>query len=127
MFIKSKQISQLTKRNSARSLHWKRKFSRGYNQSELLAKGMAEVWKVEIDICSLKRGVHKKSLTGSNRISRSKMVKDVFYYNKGCCDIETPVILVDDVLTTGSILRACRDLLEENKRIVLGAAVLALA
>ncbi len=47
-------------------LHWKRKFSRGYNQAELLAKGMAEVWKVEIDILSLKRGVHKNALTGSN-------------------------------------------------------------
>ncbi len=43
-------------------LHWKRKFSRGYNQSELLTKGMAEVWKVEIDVWSLKRGVHKNRL-----------------------------------------------------------------
>tara|TARA_B100000427_G_C15518108_1_gene599113 strand:+ start:1401 stop:1667 length:267 start_codon:yes stop_codon:yes gene_type:complete len=88
---------------------------------------MAEVWKVDIDIWSPKRGVHKKSLTGSNRINRSKTVREVFYYKEGYCDFETPVILVDDVLTTGSTLRSCRDLLEENNRIVLGAAVLALA
>tara|TARA_Y100000746_G_scaffold219476_1_gene217008 strand:+ start:400 stop:567 length:168 start_codon:yes stop_codon:yes gene_type:complete len=55
------------------------------------------------------------------------MMKQVFYYKMGYCDIEIPVVLVDDFLTTGSTLRFCRDLLEENKRIVLGAPVLALA
>ena len=88
---------------------------------------MAEIWDVEVDMWSLKRGVHKKSLTGSNRRHRSKIVKDVFYFKKGCVDIDTPVILVDDVLTTGATLRACRKLLEENGRTVLGASVLALA
>tara|TARA_B100000902_G_C26871840_1_gene698091 strand:+ start:153 stop:308 length:156 start_codon:yes stop_codon:yes gene_type:complete len=34
---------------------------------------------------------------------------------------------VNDVLTTGATLRICRDILEDNGRIVLGAAVLALA
>ena len=34
---------------------------------------------------------------------------------------------VTDVLTTGVTLRICRDILEDNGRIVLGAAVLALA
>ncbi len=108
-------------------LHWKRKLKRGYNQAEKLAHGMAEVWKVEVDRWSLKRGVHKTSLTGSNRRVRSKSVKDVFYYKDGFCDTETPIILIDDVLTTGATLRSCRNVLEENKRIVLGAAVLALA
>ena len=34
---------------------------------------------------------------------------------------------VTDVLTIGATLRTCRDILEDNGRIVLGAAVLALA
>ena len=75
----------------------------------------------------IKKRSPQKSLTGLNRRNRSKMMKQVFYYKMGYCDIEIPVVLVDDFLTTGSTLRFCRDLLEENKRIVLGAPVLALA
>ena len=108
-------------------LHWKRKFRRGYNQAELLARGMGEVWDVELDCWSLKRGVHKKSLTVSDRRERSKDVEEVFYFNPGYFETETPVVLIDDVLTTVATLRTCRKILEENGRIVLGAAVLALA
>ena len=39
----------------------------------------------------------------------------------------SPVILVDDVLTTGATLRECREILELRGRVVLGAVVLALA
>ena len=108
-------------------LHWKRKLSRGYNQAELLARGMASVWDVEVDTWSLKRGAHKKSLTGFGRKTRTQIVNEVFYYENGFCDIQTPVILIDDVLTTGATLRSCRNILEEKGRTVLGAAVLALA
>ena len=108
-------------------LHKKRKLSRGYNQAELLARGMADVWNVEVDTWSLKRGAHKKSLTGFGRKTRTHIVNEVFYYEDGFCDIQTPVILIDDVLTTVATLRSCRNILEEKGRTVLGAAVLALA
>ena len=62
-------------------LHWKRKFTRGYNQAELLAKGLGGVWDVEVDSWSLKRGMNKKSFTSSNRRSRSTLIKDVFYFS----------------------------------------------
>ena len=65
---------------------------------------MAGVWGVEVDTWSLKRGAHKKSLTGFGRKTRTQIVNDVFYYKDGFCDIKTPVILIDDVLTKGTIL-----------------------
>lgn len=75
----------------------------------------------------LKEAFTRHHLQDQNRRVRSKSVKDVFYYKDGFCDTETPIILIDDVLTTGATLRSCRNVLEENKRIVLGAADLALA
>ena len=90
-------------------VHSKRKLQRGYNQAERLAAGLGEVWGVKMDEAGLIRKKHGASLTGSNR---SKM---------------SPLILVDDVLTTGATLRECREILELRGRVVLGAVVLALA
>jgi predicted amidophosphoribosyltransferase len=83
-------------------IHPKRKLQRGYNQAERLAAGLGEVWGVKVDEAGL---IRKKK-------NRSKM---------------SPVILVDDVLTTGATLRECREILELRGRVVIGAVVLALA
>jgi len=87
---------------------------------------MAGVWGVEVDTWSLKRGAHKKSLTGFGRKTRTQIVNDVFYYKDGFCDIKKPVILIDDVLTKGTIL-SCVEIFSKKVITVLGAAVLALA
>ena len=56
-------------------------------------------------------------------------VEDIF--RSSCSEnkqnIQTQVILIDDVLTTCGTLRLCRNILEEERRTVLDAAVLALA
>ena len=81
----------------------------------MLTRGMAGVWGVEVDTWSLKRGAHKKSLTGFGRKTRTKIVNDMFYYKDGFCDIKTSVILIDDVLTKGTTLRLCRNILEKKE------------
>ena len=108
-------------------IYWKRKLFRGYNQSELLAKGMSQIWNVEVDTRSIQRTAHKASLTGSDRRKRAEVIDGVFERGKEYGDLETLVLIVDDVLTTGSTLRACRQLLEDSGRTVLGAVVLAIA
>ena len=105
--------------------HWRRRLSRGYNQAELLAEGMKSVWDVEVNTSLLSRSLHKKSLTSSSRVNSSEKIKDVFKATDYQC--EKQIVLVDDVLTTGSTLRALRCILEEKGSTVLGAAVLALA
>ena len=88
---------------------------------------MSQIWNVEVDTRSIQRTAHKASLTGSDRRKRAEVIDGVFERGKEYGDLETPVLIVDDVLTTGSTLRACRQLLEDSGRTVLGAVVLAIA
>ena len=109
-------------------IHPKRKLQRGYNQAERLAAGLGEVWGVAVDGAGLIRKKHGASLTGSNRQGRSQALKQTYgFNNKKNRSNMSPVILVDDVLTTGATLRECREILELSGRVVLGAVVLALA
>jgi ComF family protein len=106
-------------------LHPRRKFRRGYNQAEKLAEGLSEVWDMEVDKKLLIRKIHSASLTGSNRRGRAEVLKAVFDLGESKC--EKTIVLIDDVLTTGATLRACREVIEASGRRVVGAVVLALA
>ena len=76
---------------------------------------------MEVDTRSIQRTAHKASLTGSDRRKRAEVIDGLFERGKECGDLETPVLIVDDVLRLDSTLRAC--LLEDSGRTVLGAVV----
>ena len=111
-------------------VHWRRKLQRGYNQAERFAVGLGEVWAVEVDGGGLVRLAHGESLTGASREGREEALKKTYGIRAldGCEEQDMrPVVLVDDVLTTGATLRACREVYEKRGREVVGAVVLALA
>ena len=87
-------------------LHWLRKFSRGFNQSELLALevGAARGWEVKN---LLKRTRWTGSQVGRRRRERLVGVKDAFVLGDGVEAIPHRVILVDDLSTTGATLEEC--------------------
>ena len=73
----------------------------------------------------LVRAGHRRSLTGSSRAERMRVLKACYVAQPA----ETPrnVVLVDDVLTTGATYRTCAQALEAEGHTCLGGVWLALA
>jgi ComF family protein len=87
-------------------LHWRRRWQRGFNQSELLAREIARKWNVPV--CGL---VRRKRATapqaGLTSAERRKNVQGAFAVKKAARLNGTRLLLIDDVLTTGATASAC--------------------
>ena len=91
-------------------IHPQKRFLRGYNQSELLAEGIANI----LDLPVLLDVVHKKannaSQTRKNRFLRWDNASEQFSLGKTHIPFRH-IAIVDDVITTGSTLEAMAKLL----------------
>ena len=88
-------------------LHPKKERQRGYNQSEIIAKGLASVYGNKVDNKALKRIIHTQSQTLKSVFDRHINVEKIFEVT----DIENlygkHILLVDDVMTTGATISSC--------------------
>lgn len=88
-------------------LHWRRKWSRGYNQAEILARGVSEVTGTPVRTDILFRRRYTRTQTKMDMPQKTGNVKDAFY----ACRPENAnfqhIVLIDDVFTSGSTLFAC--------------------
>ncbi len=108
-------------------LHAKKEHKRGYNQSLLLAEGMASRMKAGVMPHVLFRTTFSSTQTRKSRYERWKNVKDIFEINKGHHLEGKHVLLVDDVITTGATLEACGKTLLAIPGLKLSLASLAYA
>ncbi|HEY5892518.1 MAG TPA: phosphoribosyltransferase family protein [Chthoniobacterales bacterium] len=87
-------------------LFHRRRRERGYNQAELLCEVLAE--KTEIPILrALRRVRHTQTQTAFDRAERMENLRNAFQIRKGSNVRSLHLLLVDDVLTTGSTLDEC--------------------
>ncbi|SBV97101.1 phosphoribosyltransferase family protein [uncultured Dysgonomonas sp.] len=88
-------------------LHPKRQKERGYNQSLEICKGISDITGIPIDDKTLIRKVNNKSQTKNARFDRWKNVEDIFSLSDTDNFEGKHILLVDDVITTGSTLESC--------------------
>lgn len=88
-------------------LHPEKKRIRGYNQAEHIAIGLSHAMKGELDVHSLYRRKHTESQTRKSRFERWQNTRQVFGLKSQEKFTDKHILLVDDVVTTGSTLEAC--------------------
>lgn len=85
----------------------RRKRQRGYNQAEMIARGINEITEIPIDTRIIRRNKFSKSQTTMNYWMRHDNVEDVFSLCEGADVAGKHLLLVDDVFTTGSTITQC--------------------
>lgn len=88
-------------------LHRRRQAMRGYNQSEWIARGIAEAMNKPVAVNNLIRKLHTSTQTRKGRYERWQNVEGIFSVNFPEEFENRHILLVDDVVTTGSTLEAC--------------------
>ncbi len=87
-------------------IHFLKKMKRGYNQTEYIARGLAEVAGLPIASNLYARRPHKTQ-TGRALLQRQANTNGVFAVRHPEELASRHVLLIDDVCTTGSTLKAC--------------------
>lgn len=108
-------------------LHPHRQRKRGYNQSEMFANGLAKSMNRISLPHALVRKVASSTQTKKSRFSRWENVSSIFAPEGKAELINTHVLLVDDVITTGSTLEACVEALAGIEGIRISIAAIAYA
>jgi ComF family protein len=108
-------------------LHKFKQKKRGYNQSEWIAKGLYEVTGIPINTTLLGRTVHNATQTTRNLWSRWENAQGLFETINPDAFSGKHLMLVDDVLTSGSTLVACGQVLLQIPDVRISFFALALA
>ncbi len=108
-------------------LHPKKFKSRGYNQSDWIARGIAKSMEIPVSTNNLHRKIFTPTQTRKNRFERWQNVEGIFGINNLGELTGKHILLIDDVVTTGSTLEACAFQLLKTEGVKVSIATLAFA
>ena len=100
---------------------------RGYNQSEILAKGLSDATDIHLDTTNLIKTITTQTQTRKSRFVRWENVETVFTVVNSDAFKNKHVLIVDDVVTTGATIEACAKLLLAIKGVKVSVLTLAIA
>ena len=108
-------------------LHTNKLKSRGFNQSESFATGLAEGLNKTVDNKHLKRPVETATQTRKRKYERWENVEGIFSVEEPEALYGKHVLLVDDVVTTGATIEAAWQALKEIPDVKVSVASIAFA
>jgi len=108
-------------------LHPSKKRIRGFNQSETISMGIADSTQLPVDIKSLTRKIVSATQTKRSRYERWTNVDGIFQVDDNMAIAGKHVLLVDDVITTGSTIESCTNELLKIEGVKVSVVALAFA
>lgn len=108
-------------------LHPKRERSRGYNQSHEICKGISAVMGKPMVTGNLVRNHYSETQTNKGRFERWENVRELFSVKSPQTLKGKHILLIDDVVTTGSTLEACANVLLQVPGVKVSIGTLAYA
>lgn len=108
-------------------IHPKKRFIRGYNQSEELAKGISAILNIPIDNDFIQRNLHTESQTKKGRFGRWDNIEGAFRKTDIVRNYKH-IAIIDDVITTGATLeKIVQQIHEKNPDLRISLISLAFA
>lgn len=96
-------------------LHWARRWSRGYNQAEIIGGALADYLNVRMDTGILERCRYTRTQTRMTGDAKAGNVSGAFRLNKKLKGLQARhILLVDDVYTSGSTLAECHKVIKKR-------------
>jgi ComF family protein len=108
-------------------LHPQKQRKRGYNQSEMFADGLAQSMNIPVNSSVLTKTTATETQTRKSRFSRWENVKEVFHLENPAILENKHILLVDDVITTGSTIESCVNMLLRINGVRVSVAAMACA
>jgi ComF family protein len=88
-------------------LHPSKKRVRGFNQSDLISTGIADATGLQVNTNCLARSAVSATQTRRSRFERWTNVEGIFCVTDPDIIKDSHILLVDDVITTGSTIESC--------------------
>jgi ComF family protein len=108
-------------------LHPSKERARGFNQSELISKGVAEATGISVETGIIVRIEKSQTQTRRSRYERWTNVEGIFGISNPEKLEDRHILLVDDVITTGSTIESCTNELLKIKGVKVSVIALAYA
>jgi ComF family protein len=108
-------------------LHPSKMRKRGFNQSEIISEGISDATGIPVDKTSLVRSSESGTQTKRSRYERWINVEGIFTLSDTEALKGKHVMLIDDVITTGSTIESCANELLRTEDIKISVAALAFA
>lgn len=102
-----------------------KKLIRGYNQSELFAKGISKMLEIPISIDSLIKCKNTLMQSSLGKNDRTKNVKNAYKVERLEKIKNKNVLLVDDIYTTGATIKECKKVLQQANAKNVGVLIIA--